>query len=189
MVSIWLTKVKSWDKSRAKRKHEKNRPRGARPIFVESCRFPDRLLAILLDAGGAKTRQTMLVDGKLPGEEFVDRQGITAAGLLEGEKSATHSSDDFGLAADDPAFGAGCGQICNRQRTAVRPDDVFYPRAMGFCHGVLTNSQPLNSLPTTYARLLKIYLSQQLQYESPLKCRAKVLSPPHGGAGENRICK
>src|SRR3569623_909068 len=98
MVSIWLTKVKSWDKSIAKRKHEKNRPRGARPIFVKSRRFPDRLLAILLDAGGAKTRQTVLVDGKLPGEEFVDRQGITAAGLFKGQKPATHSGDDIGLA-------------------------------------------------------------------------------------------
>jgi len=128
----------------------------ARPIFVKSHRFPDRLLAILLDAGGAKTRQTVLVDGKLPGEEFVDRQGVTAAGLLEGEKSATDSGDDFGLAADNPAFGAGRGQICNRQRTAVRPDDVFYPRAMGFCHGVLTNSQPLNSLHNRTHAGLKI---------------------------------
>src|SRR3954467_8377581 len=115
MVSIWLTKVKGSDKSRTKRQNEKNRPREARPIFIKSRRFPDRLLAILLDAGGAKTRQTVLVDGKLPGKEFVDRQGVTAAGLLQREKSATHSGDDFGLAADDPAFGAGCGQVCNRQ--------------------------------------------------------------------------
>lgn len=118
--------------------------------------FRSRLLAILLDAGGAKTRQTVLVDGKLPGEEFVDRQGITAAGLLEGEKSTTDSGDDFGLAADDPAFGAGCRQIRDCQRTAVRPDDVFYPRAMGFCHGVLTNSQPLNSRRNPNPRGLKI---------------------------------
>src|ERR1044072_4353406 len=130
----------------------KNRPRSARPIFVKSRRFPDRLPAILLDAGGAKTRQTVLVDGKLPGKEFVNRQGVSAAGLLEGEKSATHSGDDLGLAADDPAFGAGGRQIRNRQRTAVRPDDVFYPRAMGFCHGVLTNSQQLKSRQLTYAR-------------------------------------
>src|SRR3954469_1387595 len=98
MVSIWLTKVKRSDKSRPKSKHEKNRPRGAKPIFVKSRRFPDCLLAILLDAGGAKPRQTMLVNGKLPGKKFVDRQGITAASLLEGEKSATYSGDDFGLA-------------------------------------------------------------------------------------------
>ena len=98
----------------------------------------------------------ILVDGKLPGEEFVDRQGVSAAGLLEREKSATHSGDDLGLAADDPAFGAGGRQIRDRQRTAVRPDDVFYPRAMGFCHGVLTNSQPLNSRRNPTRRGLKI---------------------------------
>src|SRR3954452_21513067 len=156
MVSIWLTKVKSCDKSRAKTKHEKNRPRNGSQIFVKSRRFPDCLLAILLDTGGAKSRQTMLVDRKLPGEEFVNRQGITAAGLLEGEKTATDCGDNLGLAADDPAFGAGGRQIRNRQRTTVRPDDVFYPRAMGFCHGVLTNSQPLNSLRTPTRAGLKI---------------------------------
>src|ERR1700759_3060232 len=100
MVSIWLTKVKSSDKSSAKTKHEKNRPRNAGPIFVKSSRFPDCLLAILLNAGCAKTRQTMLVDGKLPREEFVDRQGVPAAGLLQREKSTAHGGDDFGLAAD-----------------------------------------------------------------------------------------
>src|SRR3569833_2157975 len=122
-------------------------PAGRGRFSSKAAVFRIALLAILLDTGGSKTRQTMLVDGKLPGEEFVDRQGITAAGLLEREKSTTDSGDNFGLAADDPAFGAGCRQIRDRQRTAVRPDDVFYPRAMGFCHGVLTNSQPLNSHP------------------------------------------
>ena len=117
------------------------RSRMARWLRQHLSQLPSwRLLAVLLDPGGPQSRKTMLVDGELPGQKFVDRQGVPAAGLLEREKSTANSSDDFGLAADDPAFGAGCGQICNRQRTAVRPDDVFYPRAMGFCHGVLTNS-------------------------------------------------
>ena len=136
--------------------HEKNRPREARPIFVKTGGFPDRLLAILLDARGAQSSKTMLVDGKLPGKEFVDREGVSAAGLLEGEKSTTDSGDDFGLAANDPPFGPGRGQIRDRKRAAVRPDDVFYPRAMGFCHGVLTNSQPLNSRRNRNPRGLKI---------------------------------
>jgi hypothetical protein len=71
------------------------------------------LLAILLDTGGAQSRQTMLVDGKLPGKEFVHRQGVPAAGLLEGEQTATNRSDDFGLTADNPPFGTGRGQIRN----------------------------------------------------------------------------
>src|SRR6266481_1878703 len=126
-----------------------------------------RLLAILLDAGGAQPRKTVLIDGELPGEEFVDGQRIAAASLLEGEQTAADRGNDLGLTANDPPFGAGRGQIRNRQRTAVGPDDVFYPRAMGFCHGVLTNSQPLNSQVTTYAERLKICLSPRLQYESP----------------------
>jgi hypothetical protein len=71
----------------------------------------ERLLAILLDAGGAQPRQAMLIDGKLPGEEFVDRQRVAAASLLEGEQAAAYSGNDFGLAADNPPFGPGRGQI------------------------------------------------------------------------------
>jgi hypothetical protein len=103
------------------------------------------LLAILLDSGGPKARKAVLIDGKLPGEEFVDRQRVTAASFLKGEKSAANRGNDFGLATDYPSLGPGCWQIRNRQGTAVGPDDVFDPRAMGLCHGVLTNSQPLNS--------------------------------------------
>jgi len=73
-----------------------------------------RLLAILLDTGGAQSRQSMLIDGKLPGEEFVDGQGVTAAGLLKGEQAASDCGDDFGFTANDPPFGSGRGQIRNR---------------------------------------------------------------------------
>jgi hypothetical protein len=73
-----------------------------------------RLLAILLDAGGAQSGKAMLIDGKLPGKEFVDGQRVAAASLLEGEQTATHSGNDFGLPADNPPFGPGRGQIRNR---------------------------------------------------------------------------
>ena len=99
-----------------------------------------RLLAILLNAGGAETCQAVLVDRELPGEEFVDGQRVAAASLLQGEQAAANRSDNFGLTANDPPFGPGRGQIRDRKRAAVRPDDIFHPRAMGFCHGVLTNS-------------------------------------------------
>jgi hypothetical protein len=72
------------------------------------------LLAVLLDARGAQTGQTMLVDGELPGQKFIDGQRVTAAGFLEREKSAAHCSDDLRLTADDPPFGAGCWEIRNR---------------------------------------------------------------------------
>jgi hypothetical protein len=71
------------------------------------------LLAILLDTGGSQSRKAMLIDGKLPGEEFVDRQRVTAAGLLQGKQTATDGGNDFGLTADDPPFGPGRGQIRN----------------------------------------------------------------------------
>ena len=117
-----------------------------RSRFSSNLLVQESLLPILLDPGGPQAGQTMLIDGKLPGQEFVDRQGITAACLLKGEQAAADRGNDFGLPANNPPFGSGRGEVRNCQRTAVRPDDVFYPRAMGFCHGVLTNSQPLNSL-------------------------------------------
>jgi hypothetical protein len=72
-----------------------------------------RLLAILLDAGGPQAGKTMLVDGKLPGKELVDRQRIAAAGFLKGEKATAHGGNDLGFAADDPPFSSGRGQIRN----------------------------------------------------------------------------
>jgi hypothetical protein len=71
------------------------------------------LLPILLDAGGAQSGEAMLVDGKLPGQEFVDGQRVAAAGFLEGEQAAADRGNDFGLAADHPPFGPGRGQIRN----------------------------------------------------------------------------
>jgi hypothetical protein len=93
--------------------NEKDRPRRTRPIFIKFERFGG-LLPILLDAGGAQTGKTMLIDGKLPGQEFIDRQSVAAAGLLKGEQTTTDGGNDFGLTADNPPFGSGCWQIRNR---------------------------------------------------------------------------
>jgi hypothetical protein len=92
------------------------------------------LLPVLLDARGAQAGEAMLVDRVLPGEEFLDRQRVAAAGLLERKEPAAHGGDDLGLAPDDPALGAWCRQIGDGQRAAVRPDDVFGPRSKGLCH-------------------------------------------------------
>src|SRR4029077_15317191 len=106
------------------------RPR--RPAF--QTRNVERLLAVLLDARCAQPSEPMLINRGLPGEELFDRQRITGAGFLEGQQAATHSGDDLSLSADDPAFGRWWRHIRNGQRTAIRPDYVFDPRAMGFGH-------------------------------------------------------
>jgi hypothetical protein len=72
------------------------------------------LLAVLLNARGAQTGKAMLVDGELPGQEFIDSQRIAAAGFLQREKATANSGDDFGLTADNPPFGAGRWKIGNR---------------------------------------------------------------------------
>src|SRR5947208_16326891 len=135
MVSNWLTGVNGGQRN----------PKMRKTSFANRNRFSSNadgrvLLAILLDARGAQARQTVLIDRELPGEEFVDGQRVAAAGLLKGKQAAANGSNNFSLAANDPPLGAGRGQIRDGERTAVRPDDVFEPRAMGFCHGVLSNS-------------------------------------------------
>src|SRR4029453_8955831 len=77
----------------------------------------------------------MLVDRELPGQELVHGQGVATTGFFQRQETTADRGHNFGLAADHPPFGSGRWQIRNRQRTSVRPDDVFDPRAMGFCHG------------------------------------------------------
>jgi hypothetical protein len=110
MVSIWLTKVKDGGESSEMQKIG----------FAGQSRFSSNtsetgkgLLPVLLDTGGPEPGKAMLIDGKLPGQEFVDRQGVAAAGLLKGEQAAADRGNDFGLTADDPPFSTGRGQIRN----------------------------------------------------------------------------
>jgi hypothetical protein len=109
MVSIWLTTVKAVAIS----SDMKKTGFAKRSRFSSNLPVRESLLPILLDAGGPQAGQTMLIDGKLPGQEFVDRQRIAAAGFLEGEQAAANRCNDFGLAADNPPFGAGRGQVGN----------------------------------------------------------------------------
>jgi hypothetical protein len=109
MVSIWLTTVKGVANS----SDMKKAGFAKRSRFSSNLSGRESLLPILLDPSGPQAGQTMLIDGKLPGQEFVHRQRVTAAGFLEGEQTATDRCDDFGLAADNPPFGAGRGQVGN----------------------------------------------------------------------------
>src|ERR1700722_15454914 len=135
MVSIWLTRVKGDGESSARKKSASQR---AADFLKNAVGSERRLLAVLLDPRGAQPRKAMLVDGKLPGQEFVDGQRVAAESLLKGEEAAA-----------TPPTGA--------------PNIIFPPGAMRLCHGVLTNSQPLNSQVATYAQWLKICLSPGLQ--------------------------
>jgi hypothetical protein len=56
----------------------------------------------------------VLIDRELPGKKFVNRQRISAASFLEGEKASAHGGDNLSLAANDPTFGPGRWQIGNR---------------------------------------------------------------------------
>src|SRR5256885_7910769 len=109
MVSRWLTRVNG----------RAENPEMKKTGFARQSRFSSNavgrgLLAVLLDARGAQASKAMLVDGELPGKEFVDGQGVTAAGFLKGKQAAADGSNNLSLTANDPPFGSGRGQIRNR---------------------------------------------------------------------------
>jgi len=104
--------------------------------FHKSFGFWARLLAIL--AGCRVVRKAgprHAGYGKLPGEEISTVQRVADEGLLKGERAEANRGKDLAL-RDHPQFGPGARQVQQLLTgIAVRQDDVFYPRAMGFCSG------------------------------------------------------
>ena len=92
----------------------------------------------------------MAIDKTLPSQEFVDRQIIAFAGIIEAQKSATHCSDDFRLSADDPAFGIRRREVCDGQWAAVGSTDITQEGTLYFGHGAHTHNLDLGAL---YARM------------------------------------
>ncbi len=111
---------------------------------ASSVRSVLELLPVVLDPRRAQAGEAMLVDGQLPAEELLGGQRVALAGFLKAEKSTANGGNDFGLAADNPATGAGGRQVGNRQGTAIRPNDILDPWAVGFGHDTLT--QKFNDL-------------------------------------------
>jgi hypothetical protein len=109
MVSIWLTTVKDGEGMFGMKKTGFAK----RSRFSSNLAVRERLLPILLDTGGPQAGQAMLIDRELPRQELVNRQRVAAARLLKGEQAAANCGNDFGLAADHPPFGSGCGQVRN----------------------------------------------------------------------------
>src|SRR5580765_3966390 len=121
------------------------------------------LLPILLDARGAQAGEAMLVDRILPGEEFLHRQRIAAARLFKRQQPATHGGYNLGLASDDPTLGARGRQVGNRQRTAVRSDDVLGPWSQGLGHEFNSTHSTDQLRSQSYSPPLKIWLSPFVQ--------------------------
>src|SRR5262249_13095324 len=95
--------------------------------------------AILLNAGGAQTRKAMAVDGVLPSQEFLHGECISAAGLFERKKAATHRRNNFGLATNHPALRSRRRNVGDCERPSIAPEDILGPRAVGLVHDTLTH--------------------------------------------------
>ncbi len=83
----------------------------------------------------------MLVDGELPGQEFVDRQRVAAAGFLQRKQATADGGDDFRLAANDPALGSRRGRSAMVNGLPSGPMTYF---TLGRWGSVMAYSQTLN---------------------------------------------
>ena len=75
---------------------------------------------------------------------------------------------------DDPALRARCRQIGDRQRAAVRPDNVFCPWSKGLRHGS-THALDFGNAREMYRPRLKICLNGTLQLDH---CRRNAAARP-----------
>ena len=106
--------------------------------------------------------------------EFFDGEGVATAGFLKRKQAAADGSNDLGLAPDDPALRARCRQIGDRQRAAVRPDNVFCPWSEGLRHGS-THALDFGNAREMYRPRLKICLNGTLQLDH---CRRNAAARP-----------
>jgi len=107
------------------------------------------LLAVLLDAGGAKAGQSVPVDRALPAQIFLNGERVTLAGFFNRKQPAPNGSDDFRLAANDPTLVSGGRKIGNGKRTAIGPDDIVYTWTQLTVHVPNSNATLTHSLRTT----------------------------------------
>src|ERR1700733_1269738 len=78
------------------------------PLDLPLLRRAQRVgVAVDLQAGYPEARDAVAVDRPLPGEEFLDRQIIPAAGFLEAQSTVADRGNDNRLAPHDPTLGVG----------------------------------------------------------------------------------
>ena len=76
----------------------------------------------------------MRLDGVLPRQELLHRQGVTAARLVEADQPAADRLHDGGLAPDHPAPGVGRRQLDERRQNPVHPSARRLPRSHDPAH-------------------------------------------------------
>src|SRR5687768_15199204 len=101
-----------------------SRPAETRPARLK-LKCARLVLPVVLDPGRAQTCEAVLVDGGLPVEELVDAEGVAGASFLEREQATANGSNDFSLAADNPAARGAGGKVRDGQWTSIRTDHVL----------------------------------------------------------------
>ena len=102
-----------WGRLRSSADHEeiKNRKAGRATGVGNLVRSIKReLLPVLLDAGRAEPGKAVLVDRVLPGQEFLDRQGVAAARLFERQHPPRTAATTSALRRMTRRFVPGAGK-------------------------------------------------------------------------------
>src|SRR5690606_27941173 len=108
----------------------------------------------MLDPRHPKARHAAAVNGALPPGELLEAEGITLAGLVDGQKPAGNGCDYFRLATNHPAGRAGGRKRVERQGFAERPNDLcgtnflileHYKTSttLNYCRWAIFNRRPL----------------------------------------------
>src|SRR5438093_2333476 len=79
---------------------------------------------VMLNARDAKARHAGTINRALPRGEFLERETIAFAGLVDREQTTVHGGYDFRLATNDPTGRRRGRQRVQRQELAERADDM-----------------------------------------------------------------
>ena len=88
-------------------------------------RIPQSTLPVLLDSRGTEPSESVPLDRGLPMKKFLNRQSVSAAGLLKGQQAASHRQNHFSFTPNNPSFCIRQRQIGNGQRMAVGADHIL----------------------------------------------------------------
>src|ERR1700737_3056754 len=105
--------------------------------------------AVLLDASGAQTRETVRLVGALPGAEFLLAELVAAAGLLNGDLAALHRGDDRRLAAHHPSSSIDGRQVSHGMCSDRRHAKAYSPES---CRARSTRSRAASRFWRVWSR-------------------------------------
>src|SRR5205085_653795 len=93
-------------------------------VGCELVTLPFPQLAILLGVGQPQPCNTRALLRSLPGDQFLERQAVPLASLVERQQPRVHRGHDFGFADSRPSRCRSWRKVIESQPRPERPDRV-----------------------------------------------------------------